>query len=56
MFGNEMQGDNPVCPLCEIVCEPDGGKTTGMVNTPKGLFIVHKTCVDKFNLLTELGL
>jgi hypothetical protein len=37
------------CPICKQVCPMDGGLTSGLVSTPKGLFLMHKSCVEKWN-------
>lgn len=65
-IANEVEGsledlDSAVifCPLCKQKCVMDQGKTCGLVSTPKGLFLIHNTCVDAWNeraaLLRDLG-
>lgn len=63
---NEIEGslddlDSAVifCPLCKQKCAMDHGQTSGLVTTPKGLFLIHKSCVSAWNeratLLRDLG-
>lgn len=47
-------------PVCKEKCQMDQGKTSSLVQTPKGLWLIHKACIEQWNthaaLLREMGI
>jgi hypothetical protein len=56
LFKNAMTENMvPICPLCNKEAS-DKNWENGIIDTPKGTFIVHKDCVEIHNAQVKLGL
>jgi hypothetical protein len=54
MFDNRFTEDErPICPLCnEVIPEratPDAPAPAELIRVPKGLFLMHVSCVTSYN-------
>jgi hypothetical protein len=52
MFANEFtaDGEQPICPVCNVAMVADQGATSGLVQTPTGLWFIHNRCVALQNV------